>query len=74
MEPDQEFDVWADDPLLPAPSDDEAIPAQPAGSSLALPAHFHLLLGSQDLRLTVQGNLNSTHAPTSERPREPIDA
>ena len=31
MEPDQEFDVWADEPLPPEPPDDAAIPSEPAG-------------------------------------------
>ena len=73
MEPDQELDVWVDEPLRPEPSDREAIPAEPVGSSLALPAQFHLL-GSQDPRPTVQCNLNSLCASTSKRPGEPLDA
>ena len=31
MEPDQEHDVWAGEPLLPETPDDGAIPAEPVG-------------------------------------------
>ena len=72
-EPNQEFVAGADEPLLPEPSDDGASPAKPVGDSTALPAHFHLL-GNQDPRLTVQGDINSLQAPASERPGGPIVA
>ena len=69
MVPGRGFGVWGEEPSPPEPSDDEAIPAEPVGNSLALPAHFHLLLGSQDPRLTQQDNLNSMHAHTSMHAR-----
>ena len=72
MGPGREFDVWEEEPIPPEPADGETIPAEAAGSTLDLPAPFHLALRSPDPLSTAQEPSNSMHAPTSKRPGEPL--
>ena len=72
--PDREFDVCGEEPSVLEPPDADTIRAEPAGSTLDLPAHFHLALGWPDPRFTAQEPWNSINAPTSKRPGEPPDS
>ena len=74
MESDQESGAWENEAILPEPPDGEAIHAEPMSAPLFLQSHFDLLLGSEDPRIPVQVNINSSQASASERPEEPLDA
>ena len=72
--PDRKFDVCGEEPSVLEPPDADTIRAEPAGSPLDLPAHFHLALGWPDPRFTAQELWNSINDPTSKRPGEPPDS
>ena len=64
--------MWGEEPIMD-PSDDQPIPAEPAGSAPVLPEHFHLARGQPDPRFTAQGPSTWMHVSASQRPGDHLD-